>query len=500
MNNRKIGAILSYINTLMRIGINFLFIPILIKYIGKYDYGIYNLVLSLMGYFALMDLGLSISVVRFYARLKAINHQEYLSGFLWLTRTVYLVVSTIVLVVGSILYFQLDEMFGMNFSRDQLNTLHSVYIFLLLNTIITLIGAMYQSIVNGSERFIFSKSTTFLQLALQPILAIFIFQFVASATIYAAIIFGINVVIVGSWIWYVYQKLGVKMLHCDLDPILIKEIIKLAGSCFFVLIADQIFFRTNQIVLGILIGAGAVAVYAVAATVYMNYMSLSLALNSVFLPKVSAMVANKVSNSDLSALFIRIGRLQFSVLGLIIIGFFLYGREFIVIWLGDSFIHAYYIALIVMVPFTIDLIQNIGNIILQALNKYYFRAMVLFPLSIFNVLLTVPMASKYGGIGCAISTGIAMFIGNGLVMNYYYAKYIRLDIKGFWLSIINLTRGFIVPTILAYGLKVFYPIHGWVSFMFEATIFFLLYTLSLWLVSLNEYEKSLFVKFIYKFK
>ena len=61
---------------------------------------------------------------------------------------------------------------------------------------------------------------------------------------------------------------------------------------------------------------------------------------------------------------------------MVLTGFILYGREFIAIWVGEEFNKSYYIALIIMIPFTIDLIQNIGLAILQAKNMYSFRAIV----------------------------------------------------------------------------------------------------------------------------
>ena len=67
-------------------------------------------------------------------------------------------------------------------------------------------------------------------------------------------------------------------------------------------------------------------------------------------------------------------------------------------------------------PFTIDLIQNIGLSILQARNEYNFRAKVYFCMGIFNLCLAIPLAKMYGGIGCAFATDLSMFIGNGLVI------------------------------------------------------------------------------------
>lgn len=97
--------------------------------------------------------------------------------------------------------------------------------------------------------------------------------------------------------------------------------------------------------------------------------------------------------------------------------------------------------LLIIIPFTIDLIQNIGLSILQAQNHYDFRAKVYFGIGILNLILAIPLGMKYGGIGCAFSTGFSMFIGNGLVMNWYYSSVTGLQIKEFWKQIIKFHLG-----------------------------------------------------------
>ena len=80
----------------------------------------------------------------------------------------------------------------------------------------------------------------------------------------------------------------------------------------------------------------------------------------------------------ISNLFINIGRWQYFLLATVSSGFFIFGKVFIGFWAGKGFEDAYWITLLIIIPFTIDLIQNIGLSILQAQNKYDFRAKVYF--------------------------------------------------------------------------------------------------------------------------
>lgn len=75
------------------------------------------------------------------------------------------------------------------------------------------------------------------------------------------------------------------------------------------------------------------------------------------------------------------------------------------------------ITLLIIIPFTVDLIQNIELAVLQAQNKYDFCVKVYFCMGIFNLCLAILLAKMYGGVSCAFATGLSMFIGNGLIMN-----------------------------------------------------------------------------------
>ena len=62
-NERKIGILLSYANILLQAILGFIYVPLLLHYIGKSEYGLYQLMGSLIAYFSVMDFGLSATVI-----------------------------------------------------------------------------------------------------------------------------------------------------------------------------------------------------------------------------------------------------------------------------------------------------------------------------------------------------------------------------------------------------------------------------------------------------
>ncbi|MCS4586098.1 hypothetical protein FZ990_14955 [Clostridium perfringens] len=77
-------------------------------------------------------------------------------------------------------------------------------------------------------------------------------------------------------------------------------------------------------------------------------------------------------------------------------GFILVGKEFITTWAGQDYYLAYYIALVIMIPLTVPLIQNLGITILQAKNMHKFRSKIYIVIAILNLLASIPMAKFLG--------------------------------------------------------------------------------------------------------
>ncbi len=78
------------------------------------------------------------------------------------------------------------------------------------------------------------------------------------------------------------------------------------------------------------------------------------------------------------------------------------------------------IALLLIIPVTIPLIQNLGIEIQRARNMHKFRSWVYLFIALGNIAITIPLVKHYGGLGAALGTALALVIGNIFIMNWYY--------------------------------------------------------------------------------
>ena len=221
-------------------------------------------------------------------------------------------------------------------------------------------------------------------------------------------------------------------------------------------------------------------------------MGFSSTISSVFLPQLSALATKDESMLQINAIFNKVGRLQFYVVMLVFLGFFLFGKDFIMLWVGADFIPAYTYALILMFGLIIPLVQNTGILILQAKNKHAFRSIVFVLIAVLNLILSIPLAKKYGALACAWVTTACLLLGQGLILNVYYHKKIKLDIITFFKQLLRILLIICVPFLLCLCIKNMLHLENTVWTLCSGIVIFtLLYAVSIWFFAFNTYERGL---------
>ena len=490
-SQRSIGVVLSYFHFALNIVVNFLYVPFLISSLGDDEYGLYQLMGSLIAYFSVFDFGISNSTVRFYSLYKTNNDETGKSSVLSTSMMMFSLISLVVLLLGGVLFFSIDPIFGNTLSTGQISEAKTIFLIQLFNVVVSLLGKTFNAVITAEEKFLFHKLSLIVQASLQPIAMFSIVSQAPYALTVVIIQTVFNVLINFTHLIYVFIKIPPKFSFRRFDHQLIKSFLKLSLSIFIVAITDQVFWKTNQFILGARVGTSAVTVYAVAAQIYMNYMVISSTIQGVFLPKVTALVTQN-KNREVNSLFINIGKVQFLILGLVLIGFTCVGKDFINLWVGADFLDAYWIALITMFAMTIDLIQNLGCTVLQSMNRYGIRALVLITAAIVNVVFVVVFAD-FGGIACASVSAICIVVANGPVMNFFYKRIACLNVLSFWKEIFKIFVKLLIILVAAMVVShINIPFGHIISFIVKIVIIVLIYLLVLFkdIINLKNSLKS----------
>lgn len=497
-NELKTGVIISYFNLAISMIIPFIYTPIMLRILGQAEYGLYSLSSSAVAYLSLLSFGFGSTIIRYIAKYRAENNKEQIERTYGFFILLYFFLAIVVLGVGLIIANNVEPIFHRGLNNAELTKMKILVIIMAFNSALAFPNSVFSSMIGAYEKYIFKKLVDVIATVVAPLgnlIALYLgFQSVGMAvvsTIIQSIMLPLN-------IWYCYKKLKLKPKFTILPKTLIKEMLGFSAFVFIGSIVDMLFWSTDKVILGMLASSSAVAIFNVGCTFNSMVMNLSTSITGVLAPRITGMIVKDASSDQLTNLFIRIGRLQFIIIGLLVSGFIVFGQVFIDLWAGHSYAEAYWVALLNLVPLSIPLIQNTGLNIIIAQNKHQFRSVVYLIIAIINVISTYLIVPTAGILGAAYCSCISYIVGQGLIMNIYYYKVTKIDIPLFWKNIGKLLWIPVGLTILGIVLQTWLEINNVLSFVICGSIYVMLYGILMIKFGFNEYEKEIFLKPVFK--
>lgn len=495
-NQRKIGVVLSYITLFLSTGISIIYTPIMHSILGQSEYGLYQLVASAVSYLSLLTLGFGGAYTRFYTRYKVKNQKEEINELNGMFLTFYLVVGFIALVCGWYMSTEVSTIFQ-SLSPEELHTASILMKTLTVNIAMSFPFSVFNAYVTVHEEYFFQRVLSFIKTIVNPFVTLPVLLLGYQSVGLVVVTTILNLTMEISLAIFAVKKLQIKFSLQKFDLTLFREIAVFSIFIFMNIIIEQVNYKVDDLLLGYFSGTTAVAIYSIAMQLKTYYFTFSTTIASVFIPKITEISIKDSSENELTQLFTRIGRLQFLVLSLILSGFIFFGQPFLSLWLGEEYLEAYWIFLLIGIPATVPMIQNIGITIQQAMNLHQFRSIVYLLIAVGNVMISIPLCQVYGGIGCAIGTAISLVLGNGIAMNTYYQIKIRLDMLYFWKEIFSLSKGFLLPLISGFY---FFHMNQYYYSVYRLICGILLYSLlfsgSMWFFGMNTYEKGNFTRIL----
>lgn len=493
INQLKAGSILSYINLGISCIIPLLYTPIMLNILGQEAYGVYGVANSVIGYLSLLNFGMGSAIIRYITKFRAEKQMEDICRLMGLFISIYGCLTVLVCIAGTVILGMSGTIFGQGLTPAEIHTLRILLVIMTLSTAISFPMGVFGSVVIAFERHIFHKLVCILETIGSPIINLAILY--AGFGSIGMAVGGLCAMVVNHLIYafYCVKKLKVYPVFRNMPTYILKELLGFCAFIFLSSIVDLLYWATDKILIGAVIGSAAVAVYNIGGTFTSMMQNMAHAISGVFSPRVNLMVAKNQSREDLSSLLIRIGRLQYLVVSLILSGYIVFGQDFIRLWAGPAYADAYYIALLTMIPIGVPLIQSIAFATILAENKHRFRSIVYAIIAVVNVASTYLVLPYYGIIGAAACTAVSFMIGQGIVMNIYYYRVTRLDIPQFWKNILRMS---IVPGVMiAAGImlvRYVLPMTSLWWFLMWVAVYTAVFMGLSWCLSLNAYERDLF--------
>ena len=489
-NQIKVGAIISYIALFVNVLIGLLYTPWLINTIGKSDYGLYTLAMSIIGLFA-FDFGLGHATTKFVSQYLAEGRQDKVDNLLGLIYKLYLWVDVVLIIVLGVMYVFLPQIYT-GLTPNEMERFSKVFLMAALFCVISFPFIPLNGILTSYEKFIQLKTCDLIhKLFIVVTMSVCL---LLGHGLYALVLVNsiAGILVIGLKLWVVKKDTPLSVNLKFKDNGILKTIGKFILWVTVAALMQRLIFNIAPSILGILSDSTAIAILGIVITLEGYVYLFANAINGMFLPRVSRLLKDN-DNDAILELMTRVGRLQIYVIGFICVCLISLGKHFVSVWIGDGYELVYPCLLLVVIPSFFHLPQEIGHTCVIAANKVKKQAIVYVVMGLANVILSIPLTMQFGVIGMCSSIFVAYLIRTiGLDIIFYKDLHINIA-KFFRNSFLKMLIPLLLSCIIGISINKFLPIGGWLGLTVKGVCVFASFAFVMWITCMNKYEKDLVI-------
>ncbi|MBN2835136.1 MAG: polysaccharide biosynthesis C-terminal domain-containing protein [Candidatus Delongbacteria bacterium] len=490
-NELRIGSVLNYINLFLSLSSGIFLTPFIIRALGQNEFGLLHLIGAFAGYLYLFEFGIGTTITRYVAKYRAENNIINIENILAFGFIINIFISLLILVTGLILFFNIEYIFKNSLSVTDIISAKIMFAMILGNMIIGVLCSIFPAALSGYEKFIIPKLISIVFTSMRIITTLYVLSVGPKAIYMTSVTVGFGILTILSNLFYAKFKVKIRVKLHYMDWNLLKEVGIFSFFNFLQTLMSQIYWKLDEIIIGITLSTAMVAIYAVAMSINNYVLNITTAVTQLILPKATFLSTRNASVAETTDFMSRIGRIILILYGGFLLGITFLGKEFIRLWAGDNYTDAYYIILIIIYFAALPRIQSAANSIMKAKNMHSFLTTIYVITGVINIFLTILFIKRWGLIGAAWGTAFSLFIGNTLIANIYFQKKLGINVKRFFIKTFDkLAISITISAIICYFISS-YPNGGWGVFVIKCILFSVFYILSLILVGFNDYEKKL---------
>jgi O-antigen/teichoic acid export membrane protein len=465
----------------IKLAITFVMTPILIKNLGHYDYGIWEMVGAIIGYMGMLDLGVRPAISRFAARFIALKDQESLS-LLYATSWFFL------MAVGFFIFFILS-IWGIYFSGSiaedgSESTRYTLLLIILaIQLLISFPAYTAESFMESYQEYYLKNNITIIN-SFIGFGVIYYYIEPENALVLLALVNTIGTCIKYIFlVWYVQYRrpfLKIKAAYFRLENL--KTLLSFSVKTLIQGVSTRIENATDSLVIGFALGPAMVPIYSIPANLLNHIRGISITLTHVFMPYLSGLSALN-DQKKIQEVYFSSSKIMVSLSLIMLIGAIMMGERFLQLWVGEQIASSAGDLILIIAAFTVlPLLNPLSNRYLTAIDKHVFLAKWQPVVALANLILSLILVYPMGIFGVALGSLIPSLFFQPILLyvccshlNVSIGKYIShvffpwiIPSLGMILLIFYLQNYFIINS---FGLFFLVALSGTVAFFVLALFF-----------------------------
>jgi O-antigen/teichoic acid export membrane protein len=481
------GSALRVCTLFVSIGVTFFLTPFVIHSLGDRMYGFWVLVGTFIGYYGLLDFGLSNAIGRHISRTIGSKNQEECNRVFNTGLALYLCIGFLALLV-TIVIVGIAYLFIKN--PDDLLTFRTVILILGVHTAIEIPIRVFQGLLNANLRFNILSYITLINLFIRTTLIVFALTQGYRLIGMALAIFLASII---PNILYVHFAIKsspyIRLKAKSISKKTSKTLFSYSFFVFVLQIAGRLRFQTDAFVITAFVGLSSVAHYNIASVLIRYFDVLMGRIMGVLTPYFSQLDGAN-DYEELKKKFFIATKLSVCISTFVGFGFVFWGKPFIQRWVGAEYLDAFPVLAILVSGVIFSFWQTPSITVLYGTSKHQVLAIVAVIEGLANLLISLLLVKTYGLIGVAAGTSIPLIINKGIFQPIYICRVLSISYLKYTRELIKYITRSLVALIIPSLISIQFISADYRSLVCFSIVSAFCYLSGIWLLILTDEEKN----------
>lgn len=462
--NSLSGTILYLIN----IVVAFIMSPVIIKVLGNRDYGLWELLMSVIGYMGLLDLGIAPALVRFVSVADGKQDELDLQKTISTAFAFFVVVGCVAMMLFLALGFS-SKMITGNEARDIANV-DTVLILLGVNAGMFFPLQVFIATLMGVQRHLLINCTRGGLAIIRAVLTYYLLQryphngLVAMALLEPVFTASQLMLFVGS---VCYDKRLPRIAFSAITLAKLRELFTFGAKSAAIMIASRLQNQSVPLIIGNVIGLGHVVYFVIPNRLVDYAKGVSQTIGFPLVPYFGSSLGRGEQKELLKSWLNTTLALQVISLVMPLVIFF-YGETFLALWLGKEYaIAGHWVIYSLLAGLVADSLATNAIRILTAQGLHGKCAVIWLVLSVLSIPLGIWGASIWSVVGVTLATTLVTVVGNlSAVLLACFAMQISLKTY-FRETLLRLTLPVLMLTVALWTLTWLIPVNSYTDLLVQ---------------------------------
>jgi len=416
--------------------------------LGDLEYGIWILVVSLVGYMEVLNVGLNTASVRYlteyFERKEHQNANEIFNAALF----IFLILG-MVIVIGVL---GLSPFFGRMFGLVNYETRYaSIFVIAGINLAFEFAFYPFSAILSARQKFVEANVisvTVFIMRSLVVVFLLFNGYKLLGVVLNQAVFNIVKGILLSAYALKTTPWLKVSRRYINISTI--KSIAKLSKYLLVINLSRKVSLTSPYLLIALFGSPSGVSAFAIAGNLVTYFENFMSGMARVLMPRFSQLRAVNRGQTirEYYLSFTRIG-LMLSIPVMFI--FVFYGSSLIGLWVGQEYAEVSGLILAVLSVGTLCRVsQSTGHSVLKATDRQKALAYFVFFESVACVVLSLVLMMWYGLVGVAWGQAISMMLFNLVIVPVYVCRELKIGVGQFYGRYVFNNIFSLVPLLLGY--------------------------------------------------